>query len=255
MTKGRRNLLIGGAIVGLIYGLRAAPWDLLPGRGPRYVAIEGLSPFRRLEEGGRISTGSAAFVGLDPPDDSESERRGQIELVRSDLCGALFGPDARDGAIPVAYFSEYRCPYCRKLERDLADVVEADPGTLRVIQHEWPIFGASSELFARASVAAARQGLQQPLRKRFMQMPLVADEGSVLRVAADLGLDTDRLASDMASAEVAAELGRTRALASVFGFIGTPGLVIGRTVLNGAISQSLLRQIIADETSLPPIEC
>ena len=60
---------------------------------------------------------------------------------------------------------------------------------------------------------------------------------------------------DMASPEVQAELDRTRALADIFGFIGTPGLVIGRTVLNGAIPYTLLRRIAEDEKSRQTSVC
>lgn len=67
----------------------------------------------------------------------------------------------------------------------------------------------------RASVAAARQGKQQELRRRFMRTPLVAEEASVLRVAADIGIDVDRLARDMASPDVQADSDRTRALADI----------------------------------------
>ena len=59
----------------------------------------------------------------------------------------------------------------------------------------------------------------------------------------------------MKSPEVQAELDQTRALADVFGFIGTPGLVSGRTVMTGAVPASLLRRIIADERSLAPVAC
>ena len=88
-----------------------------------------------------------------------------------------------------------------------------------------------------------------------MRTPLVAEEASVLRVAADIGLDVDRLTRDMASPEVQTDLDRTRALADVFGFVGTPGLVIGRTVLNGAIPYALLRRIAEDETSMAVPVC
>ena len=88
-----------------------------------------------------------------------------------------------------------------------------------------------------------------------MRTPLVAEESSVLRVAADIGLDVNRLARDMASPVVQAELDRTRALADVFGFVGTPGLVVGRTVLNGALPYALLRRIAEDETSMPVPVC
>lgn len=87
------------------------------------------------------------------------------------------------------------------------------------------------------------------------ETPIVAEEASVLRVAADVGLDVDRLARDMSSPAVQADLDRTRALADIFGFVGTPGLVVGRTVLNGALPYALLRRIAEDESSMPDPVC
>ena len=55
MTVRRRDLVVFGGIVALIYGLRALPWDRLAGRGPRYVVLADLTPFRRLESGGQTS--------------------------------------------------------------------------------------------------------------------------------------------------------------------------------------------------------
>lgn len=88
-----------------------------------------------------------------------------------------------------------------------------------------------------------------------MRTSLVADEQSVLAVAATVGLDTPQLARDMNSAGVQAEIDQTRALADVLGFIGTPGLVIGRTVMMGAVPASLLRRVIADEQTMGPVAC
>ncbi len=255
MTPGRRNLLILGGILGALYGLRAVPSGRFPGRGLEYVAIDGLPPFRALESGGQISSGSAAFIGLDPPDANSEARRARTEAVKADLCRALFGADIPPDAVLIAYFSEFRCPYCRALERDLDDILASNRKSVRLVQHELPIFGPPSELAARASVAAARQGLQQLLRRRFMRTSLVADERSVLAVAAAVGLDIKQLARFMRSPEVQAELDQSRTLADVFGFVGTPGLVVGRTVMTGAVPASLLQRIIADERSMPPLRC
>jgi len=255
MRPNRRGLLILGGIVSVVYGLRAAPWDRLAGAGPDYVAISGLAPFRTLAERGQVSSSSAALMGLDLLDDGSLARRARADAVRADLCGALFGAGAARDVLQIAYFSEFRCPFCRALERDLDALLAANPDTIRLVQHELPIFGPPSELAARASVAAARQGLQQPLRRRLMRTSLVADERSILSVAAAIGLDRDRLAQDMNSVAIQAELDRSRALADVFGIVGTPGLVIGRTVMSGAVPEPLLRRVIADERSLPPIAC
>jgi len=251
----RRDLLIIGATIGAIYGLRAVPWDRYFGRGPTYSSIAGLAPFRTLKTSGQVSGASLAFIGLDAMDGDDPARRARATSVKTDLCGALFGTNRSAGVVPVAYFSEFLCPYCRALERDLDEILAEEAGKIRLVQHELPIFGPPSELAARASVAAARQGLQEPLRQRFMRTSLVADQRSVLAVATGVGLDSARLAVDMNSAQVQAELDRTRALADVFGFVGTPGLVVGRTVVKGAVPSSLLRRIIADELSLPPLAC
>ena len=255
MTVRRRDLFVFGGIVALIYGLRALPWDRLPGHGPRYADLVDLPPFRRLEGGGQTSRATLALIGLDPVSGDADLRLARADALRDDPCAALFGTDRPQGVVPIAYFSEFRCPYCRALEQDLDRLLTEYPNSFRLVQHELPIFGPASELAARASVAAARQGKQQELRRRFMRTPLVAEGASVLRVAADMGLDVVRLARDMASPEVQADLDQTRALADVFGFVGTPGLVVGRTVLNGAIPYALLRRIAEDETSMPVPVC
>ena len=255
MTIRRRDVFVFGGIVAVIYGLRALPWEQLTGRGLAYVEIADVPPFRRLKSEGQTSSASFALIGLDGPSDDAEVRRARMEAMRADPCPALFGTDLPADVIPIAYFGEFRCPFCRTLERDL-DKLLADRGdAYRLVQHELPIFGPASELAARASVAAARQGRQQDLRRRFMRTPLVADTSSVLSVASGLGLDVEQLAKDMASPEIQAELDQTRALADLFGFIGTPGLVIGRTVLNGAIPVSVLRQVAEDEETLPLPVC
>lgn len=242
-------------MVGGIYGLRAMPWDHLLGQGSDYVAINGLPPFRALAVSGRLSSGTVPFIGIEPPDENATDRRVRAHAVTADLCGALFGEETRPGVLPIAYFSGFRCPFCRTLERDLDEILADNPDTIRLVQHELPIFGPPSELAARASVAAARQGMQQPLRRRLIRTSLVADERSVFALAEIVGLYIDKLERDMTSPSVQAELDRTRALADVFGFFGTPGLVIGRTVVFGSVSGSLLRRIVADEQSMAPLNC
>lgn len=255
MTVKRRDLFIVGGIVALIYGLRALPWEKLPGGGPRYSDITDVPPFRRLEGAGPTSSPAIALIGLDGKSGDAEMRRARADAVRANLCPALFGSDGPRGVVPIAYFSEFRCPYCRALEQDLDTLFAEYPASFRLVQHELPIFGPPSELAARASVAAARQGKQQELRRRFMRTPLVAEQASILRVATAIGLDVDRLSRDMSSPDVQADLDRTRALADVFGFVGTPGLVVGRTVLNGAIPYELLRRIAQDEASMTNPVC
>lgn len=90
----------------------------------------------------------------------------------------LFATEGPQDVVPIAHFSKLRSTSCRAPERDLDTLVTAYPASFRLVQHELPISGPPSELAARASVAAARQGKPQGLRYRFMQTPLVAEEAS-----------------------------------------------------------------------------
>ncbi|TNF63035.1 MAG: hypothetical protein EP307_05780 [Rhodobacteraceae bacterium] len=255
MTVRRRDILVIGGIVAAIYGLRALPWDRITGGGVSFEPIPDLPPFRRLATTGQTTGANPALIGLGAGSSDAGARRARMDAMRADPCPALFGGTLSPDILPIAYFSEFRCPFCRTLERDLDTLMVDDPGGYRLVQHELPLFGASSDLAARASVAAARQGRQQEFRRLFMRTPLLAEPAALRRVAADLGLDVARFDSDMASPGVQAELDRTRALADLFGFLGTPGLVIGRTVLTGAVPLSLLRRITDEERALPLPPC
>lgn len=255
MTPGRRKFILLGGIIGIIYGLRAAPWDSLPWLGPDYAAIDGLSPFRALANDARRSTGSVAFIGVDPPAADAGARWARAQAIRANLCAALFGANASPDVISIAYFGEIRCPFCRTLEQDLNELLAQNPDTLRLVQHELPIFGPSSELAARASIAAERQGKRQILHQRLLRTPIMIDESTVLAVASAVDIDTDKLARDMRAPDVQAELDQSRALADAFGFFGTPGLVIGRTVIKGAVPPARLRRVLADEQALEPLQC
>ena len=49
-------------------------------------------------------------------------------------------------------------------------------------------------------------------------------------------------------------LRQTSALASALGLIGTPALVVGRTVVQGDVTRRQLEKLIANERSLPPMK-
>ena len=252
MTLSRRDLLVGAGVVGTIYGLRALPWDRVFPPALEFSPIADLPPFRRLAQAGQVSSpGSAVLVGLDAPRNDVT--KAMVDRLRADPCPELFGDAGGGGAVPIAYFTEFRCPYCRALERDLQPLLAADPDGLRLVVHEWPIYGPESEFAARAFLAAARQGGQDEMRRRLMRSQVVADRAAIRRAAQDLGLDPDRLVADMSSPDADAALMRSRALAQLFGFIGTPGLVIGRTVLTGAVSPAVLERIIKEERALPAV--
>src|SRR6478736_616851 len=53
-----------------------------------------------------------------------------------------------DGDITIVEWFDYNCPYCRKLEPELRQVVQ-DDGKVRLVLKDWPILGPVSTVVAR----------------------------------------------------------------------------------------------------------
>ena len=70
------------------------------------------------------------------------------------------------------------------------------------------------------------------------------DAEQIMIIAAEAGLDTARLAVDMETPQVQAQVDANRELAANLNIRGTPTFVIGDQILPGAIDIETLRQII-----------
>ncbi len=151
-----------------------------------------------------------------------------------------------DGDITIVEFSDYRCPYCRRVSGDLIETIDKD-GKIRLVLKEFPILGADSVVAARAALAADRQGRYREFHLALMTMPGEINEHSVLAVAGDLGLDIDRLRADMASPEIEEQISRTNALAQGLQINGTPAFIVGTEIVPGALSMRQLMEIVDQE--------
>ena len=231
----RRRVVMASGPVAVTVWVVGAPRlaSLWPSR-LTYNDLPGLSPFRDLETTGALSSGAGLLVGLDAAAAPDPAQEARIAAVRADPCAALFGQQS-DKRLPIAFFSDFNCPNCRVLDAILLDFDAANPGTIRIIRHELPLLGAASTIASQAVLAADRQGGYQAMHDRLMRTRMVTDLSFVIAMAESIGLDGQRLVADMQSPEIATALDSAKAIASVFGFYGTPSTVIGRTVFLGAI--------------------
>lgn len=247
MTR-RRTLLAAAALL-------AAPVLMLRAVGGRDEAdvfdfrpLRSAPGFRGLE-GGAVSLGGDPFIGLTSP----GVDPGPPPLGMAALCGVLFGPaPVPAGTVPVAYFTDYNCPYCREFSGRLRD--RAAAGT-PITWHELPLLGASSEAAARAALAAGRQGAYPAFHARLMRAAFQPTPAYVAELAAGLGLDPDRLLADMEGPAVTRALTDSRRAANRLGIGATPALVVGRTVVTGIIPEARLDALLARERADGALPC
>jgi len=241
--RGRRTFLVLGAAAAGYAGLRALPDLWQPEL--EYELLARPAGFRRVA-GGPSSSAYDPFFGMakqEDPADLATE-----QAVRDDLCGALYGGlDPAPGAVPVALFSDYYCPYCRVLTKTLARIEAESRGGIAVAWHELPLLGEGSDLAARAALAAKRQGAYPAFQERLMKSAFRPTDAYLADMAAAIAVDLDRLRADMTGPAVTEDLRTSSALARVFGFVGTPAMVIGRTVVQGQADEAAILAIAEEE--------
>ncbi|CAN7568962.1 DsbA family protein [Phyllobacterium sp. LjRoot231] len=148
------------------------------------------------------------------------------------------------GDATLVEFFDYNCPYCRKATPMLDGLEQADKG-LRLVFKEYPILGPGSVFAARAALASQKQGKYLAFHKAMMTYKGQITENSSLEIAAQVGLDVERLKKDMEDPAIDEAINRNRALAGVLRISGTPTFVAGKEILRGLVDVDTLKQLIA----------
>lgn len=133
-----------------------------------------------------------------------------------------------DGKITLVEFFDYNCQHCMNMAPIVDGLIKTNPD-LRVVFIDYPVLGQSSELAARAALAAERQGKYLEFNQALLLSGRELSENTVLQTAKILGLNVDRLDKDMASSAVAQQLQSNYSFAQQFNINGTPAFVVGRT--------------------------
>jgi protein-disulfide isomerase len=155
------------------------------------------------------------------------------------------GNDAGDITI-VEYF-DYQCPYCRKIEPELRQVVQ-DDGKVRLVLKDWPILGPVSVIAARMALASKFQQKYVQAHEALIGVNSKLTEPRIGELLAGAGIDVDRAARDLATNAKAIDaiLARNNDQASAFGFRGTPSFIVGKFRVPGILTMAEFEQVIAD---------
>jgi protein-disulfide isomerase len=165
-----------------------------------------------------------AVQALQARQEAEAAARAAANLaqLRDDIFGgpATMIAGNPDGDVTLVEFFDYRCGYCRRVAPDVLALIQRDSG-VRFAMKEFPILGEESVYASRAAIAAAAQDMYWEMHLALLNFRGTYDEDSIRAIAADLGMDPDRLVADMASSQVDAVINRNYELAQALGINGT----------------------------------
>ncbi len=148
------------------------------------------------------------------------------------------------GDVTIVEFFDTRCPYCRKLEPTMAELLARDHA-VRLVYKDLPILGPASVLGSKALLAAQKQGGYEKLREAIMAAPPQTTKEIIQDSARRLGLDWKRLDHDMDDPAIKARIEANLKLARSIGIEGTPALVIGGELIPGAVDMADLTRAVA----------
>lgn len=157
------------------------------------------------------------------------------EQVFNDPNAASTGP--KDSKRVVAEFFDYNCGACKMMFKSLDTVMKKDP-SMRIVFHEYPIFGPVSDTNAKIGLAVDRLYPEKyfEFHVRMMTHEGKVDEKTAMSIAKDLGMDTAKIKTESEKKELAAIIESNRELGNKLRIQGTPTLVIGDDIIPHGIS-------------------
>lgn len=172
------------------------------------------------------------------------DARAAIDSVRGELitpADPVVGNP--DGSVTIVEFFDTRCPYCRAMEPMMEKFI-ADHHNVRLVYKDLPILGPASVLGSKALLAAKDQGAYAAMREAVMRLPPDTTMAMIQATAQKLGLNWDKLSSDMDSPAVQRQIAENLKVAHQLGIDGTPTMVVGHALIQGAVDPADLQQAI-----------
>jgi protein-disulfide isomerase len=156
---------------------------------------------------------------------------------------------ATDAAVTVVEFSDFQCPFCKRVEPTLKQVLERYPGKVKLVYRDFPLEGLHPQ--ARAAAEAARcakdQGKFWEYHDALYTNTLRGDPGEFRRYAEQVGLDVPKFEQCVSSRAHRAGVQGDMEEGSRLGVTGTPSFFVNGRPLHGAQPLEAFVRVIEEE--------
>ena len=164
-----------------------------------------------------------------------------------DLDDARFrGP--KDAAVTIVEYSDFQCPYCRRVQPTLAELSAEYEGKVRWAFKDFPLTEIHPEAAraAQAARCADDQGKFWEFRAGLFGQELFTD-GTYTELAKGLRMNEKALLECLNSGKHEAAVTEDATEARKFGLTATPAFVVNGVLLSGAQPIEVFRQAIDEE--------
>ena len=167
----------------------------------------------------------------------------RLEVANGDLEGR--GPAG--APITIVAFSDYECPYCKRAEETVEQVIAAYPDKIRYYHRDFPLeFHANARPAAEAARCANAQGKFWPYRTALFASQNLTEE-RLKSIADETGVDRAKFDECLASDQFASAIDKDMADGQGVGVNGTPAFFVNGRLLSGAQPLEAFKEIIDGE--------
>lgn len=160
--------------------------------------------------------------------------------------------------VTIVEFFDYHCGYCKQALGSFSKLLDSDK-KVRIIFKEYPILSEDSRLASKAALAVNRIAKDKyfEFHKAMFNANGVINERFISEQAKKLGVDPDKVKTEMAKPEIEAMLEKNKELGMAIGAMGTPAIIIGENFYPGAIPYEAIKKGVAkirsgDNTPIEP---
>lgn len=173
---------------------------------------------------------------------AEAVKENQADIKSIEATKAVAGNPMGD--VTIVEFFDYSCGYCHAAAAVVKQMIDTD-SKVRVVYREFPILGPDSLLASKVALAAAQQGKYISVHNALMSSGERLNEGVIMDIAKNAGLDMTKLQADMESDAVRNEQRSNFELAEKLGLRGTPAFIIGDQLFPGIIDLQQMKKAVA----------
>ena len=181
----------------------------------------------------------------------EKEKKSFIKILNNFYDSKIYENLPRIGNIDsktiIIEFVDYNCGYCKKTLPTIAKLMKSFKN-IQIVFIDYPILSESSEIAARASLAAYEQNAYFEYHSILLNNNKSINEEVLFKIAKELSLDIEKFKKDMSSDKTKKNIIENIKFANSLKIRGTPTFIIGNQILPGAYDYEKLRKIILENS-------
>ena len=152
-----------------------------------------------------------------------------------------------DSKLIIIEFVDYNCGYCKKTLSTISKLMK-NFDNIQIVFIDYPILSESSEIAARASLAANEQNAYFEYHSILLNNTKSINENILYKIAKELSLDIEKFKKDISSEKIKNNIIKNIKFANSLKIKGTPTFIIGKQILPGAYDFEKLKKIILDNS-------